>query len=243
MRHLFSFLLAVTLLVAPALPAHAFRLVPIEMELEPSGRGATQIFRVENDNKEPVAIEVKVVPRIMGMDGLDQESEQDTENFVVFPEQIILQPGENQSIRVQWVGSASPDRELPFRLIAEQLPIDIGKPAPQGGQVRLLVKYVASLYVVPPGVQPAVTVVSAQHRTLEEGPALEVVLRNDGKARQVLREPTLTVQAGSSTLTLTRDQLGGLAGENLLAGTTRRFLVPWPAALPAGPVTAKLALL
>ncbi len=238
---LLSLLVALMLALAP-LPAAAFRLIPIEMELQPSGRGATQIFRIENDGKEPVAVEVKVMARAMGMEGEDVLTE-DTDNFVVFPEQIILQPNENQSIRVQWVGTPTPDRELSFRLIAEQLPIDIGKPAPQGGQVRLLVKYVASLYIVPPTAAPKVSVVSAKPQDTPGGKALEVVLRNDGTARKVLRDATLAVQAGSTSLTLAgQEQLAGLVGENLLGGTTRRFLVPWPAGLTAGPVSATLSV-
>lgn len=220
--------------------AAAFRLVPIEMELEPSGRGATQIFRVENDNRDAVAIEIKILARKMGMNGEDVLSETGDE-FVVFPEQMILQPGENQSLRVQWVGDPKPDHELPYRLIAEQLPIDIGKAPANGGQVRLLVRYVASLYIEPPGVKAAVSFVSAKQETTPQGPALAIVLRNDGNARQIMKEPTVTLSGGGKTVTLKAEQLAGLVGENLLGGTTRQFLIPVPAGLPAGALTGSIA--
>lgn len=234
-----SFRLPLAALVLLALltgPAQAFRLVPIEMEFEPSGRGATQIFRLENENREPVAVEVRVMARSQDADGQDVLAEA-PDDWVVFPEQVILEPGQNQSVRVQWVGNAAPAKELAYRLIAEQLPVDIGKAPPQGGQVRLLVRYVASLYVMPQGVRPNVAVASAA-RTADG--KLEVVVQNAGTSRQILREPTLTLQAGGKTVSLKADQLEGLAGENVLAGTTRRFLLPWPAGLAAGPVTASL---
>ena len=220
--------------------AAAFRLVPIEMELEPSGRGATQIFRVENDNRDAVAIEIKILARKMGMSGEDVLTETGDE-FVVFPEQMILQPGENQSLRVQWVGDPKPERELPYRLIAEQLPIDIGKAPASGGQVRLLVRYVASLYIKPAGVKAAVSFVSAKQETTPQGPALAIVLRNDGNARQIMKEPTVTLTGGGKTVTLKAEQLAGLVGENLLGGTTRQFLIPVPAGLPAGALTGTIA--
>ncbi|ACI97606.1 molecular chaperone [Rhodospirillum centenum] len=235
-----ALLLVVGVILLPR-PAGAFRLVPIEMEFEPAGRGATQIFQLQNDNADPVAVEITIKARAMDRDGQDVLTDAG-DDWVIFPEQIILQPGESQSVRVQWIGPATPDRELAFRLIAEQLPIDIGRPPARGGQVRLLVNYIASLYVMPAGVRADVGVVSAQEIATPDGRRLELVLRNGGTTRKPLNEPTLTLKAGGTTVTLTPDRLGGLNGENMLAGATRRFLLPWPEKLPVGAVTASLSL-
>lgn len=227
-------------LALSALPASAFRLVPIEMEFEPSGRGATQIFRIENDKDEPIAVEVTVMARGQNPDGQDILSDAG-DDWIVFPEQIILEPGQNQSVRVQWAGTATPPKELAYRLIAAQQPIDIGKAPPQGGQVRLLVQYVASVYVMPPGVKANLSVTGAQAAKGPDGPALEVTVQNTGTTRQILRDPTLTVQAGGKSVALTGEvALNGLTGENVLAGSTRQFVLPWPAGLPVGPVTVSL---
>jgi fimbrial chaperone protein len=223
-------------------PAAAFRLIPIEMNFEPSGRGATQIFRLENDAQTPVAVEISIIGRGQDVDGEDVK-QSGSDDWVIFPEQLILEPGQNQSVRVQWIGTATPERELPFRLIAEQLPIDIGQAPVQGGQVRLLVQYKASLYVVPPGAKPKLTVLSAGPTKLSDGgTVLELRVENNGTAHQILRDPTLTLQAGGRSVSVKADQLGGLAGENLLAGVTRRFLLPWPKELPTGPLTATIDL-
>ncbi|MEC4593871.1 MULTISPECIES: fimbrial biogenesis chaperone [Nitrospirillum] len=222
----------------------SFRLIPIEMDMEPSGRGATQIFRVENDGKDPVAIDVKVMARGMDQDGQDVLTDAE-DSFAIVPEQIILQPGENQSIRVQWSGDPKPAKELPFRLVAEQLPIDLGGTPVQGGQVKLLVKYVASLYVVPEGAKPKLTVVSAGPKPATApatGTVMEVVVRNDGTSRQVMRDLEVTAQVNGKTVTLRKEQLTGMVGENVLAGVTRRFHIPWPADLPQGPATVTLSV-
>jgi len=225
-------------MVATADPAHAFRLVPIEMEFEPSGRGATQIFRVENEGAGPVAVEIRIEARGMKENGDDVRTPAD-DDWVIFPEQIILQPNETQSVRVQYVGDPSPGVEKAYRLTAEQLNIDVGRPQSQGGQVRLLVTYVASIYVMPADVRPSVEVVAAQ--AAPDG-QLELVLRNVGTSRQILREPTLRLAAAGQSVTLRPEQLEGFAGENILAGVTRRFLLPWPDALPKGAVRAELTL-
>lgn len=223
-------------------PASAFRLIPIEMEFEPTGRGATQIFRVENDTQLPIAIEIHVTGRKMGPDGEDLPADP-SDDWVIFPEQLVLEPAQNQSVRVQWTGNPKPEQELAFRLVAEQLDVDIGQtPAQQGGKVKLLVQYKASLYVVPPGAKPQITVISAGPMQLVDGVVMEVKVRNDGAAHRILRDPTLVVEAGGKSVSIPADHLGGLAGENVLPGVTRSFLLPWPGDLPKGPLNAKLNL-
>lgn len=226
-------------LVGTSGPAQAFRLVPIEMDFAPSGRDATKTFSISNDAADPVAVEVTIMSRTMAESGQDQLADA-SDTWVVFPEQIVLQPGETQTIRVQWIGNPAPTKEIPFRLIAEQLAIDIGKAPAQGGQVRLLVKYIASLYVVPPDARANVALVSAA--PADNGAVLELVARNEGTKRQILKDASLKLSAGGQTLTLDATQLEGFAGENILGGTTRRFRLPWPKGLPVGPVTANLIL-
>lgn len=229
----------------PAKPALAFRLTPIEMEFAPAGRGATQIFRVENDRAEPAAIELRMFARAMEPDGADRLTPAD-DAFVVYPEQIVLMPGQSQSVRIQYMGEASPRAELAYRLVAEQLPVDLGGGGPQGGQVRLLVRYVASVYVMPEGVRPQAVVSSAKAVAEDGRRLLELVVENTGTSRQILREPVLQLASGGRTVTVEGAGLAALAGENVLAGARRRFLLPWPADLPANPVggslTAKLAV-
>lgn len=239
-RYLQATLLAAGLLLAAATPAAAFRLIPIEMEFAPSGRGATQIFRIENDTPNPIAVEIHITPRSQGPDGEDLPAER-SEDWIIFPEQLVLEPNQNQSVRVQWTGEANPTHELAFRLVAEQLDVDIGRPPSQGGQVRLLVQYKASLYVVPPGARPIINVVEASPYQLSDGTVMLVRVRNDGTAHRILKDPTLTVGTGGRSVSIPADRLGGLAGENILPGVTRDFLLPWPDGLPVGPLEGRLS--
>jgi len=106
----------------PSFAAATFRLLPMEMKLAPSGRGATQSFQVESTGDQPVAVQIHTAVRQVGLDGTETypESEKD---FLVYPPQILLKPGTQQTVRVTWLGESKPAKELAYRIIAEQLPL------------------------------------------------------------------------------------------------------------------------
>ncbi len=230
----------VVLMFAPA-PAEAFKFSPIEMVFAPAGRGATRTFQITNAHDQPIAVEIRIAARDMSLSGEDVLGDAE-DSFVVFPAQALVLPGKSQSVRVQWIGDPSPERELAFRMLVEQLPIDLVREPGDGARLKLLVRYIASLYVAPRGVKAEVVLESAGRKTAAGGGAmLAVVLRNRGTAHSLLRRLTLTVtgqarSGGEVSVALTAEQLDGMIGQNLLAGHRREFLLPWPAKLSDGPV-------
>jgi fimbrial chaperone protein len=216
--------------VLSSLTAHAISFTPIEMDFSPTGRGSTQIFRLENTTPDPVAVEVSMKSRAMKLGGEDDLQDAD-DQFNIFPSQVVMQPGQVQSIRVQYIGSANLDREKAFRLIAEQLPIDVGQAPTNGGRMRLLVKYVASVYVLPSKLK---AVLSVSKLDVLEGKWLVITMQNRGKTRKILKDITIDIGAVS----LSGADLKGLEGENILAETVREFRVP----LPARPIDIKAAV-
>lgn len=242
MRMAAVMLLAVGMVFGVAGEAAAFRLVPVVMDFEPSGRGATQSFGVINSTAEPVAVEVSMVRRDVDIDGKETYFPEE-EDFVVFPPQMVVMPGKVQTVRVRWVGEPSPDTELNYRIIATQLPIELNKVQQPGARIRLLVRYEGSIYIVPKGAAADVTVDSVQSAMVDQGRRkLAVVLHNRGTAHGVLIEPKLTVStAGGKSIELVDpEQLVGIANANILAGNKRRFLLPWPDGLSEGSLEARL---
>ncbi len=233
------------LLLVLCMPAHAMKFSPIEMTFSPSGRESVRTFRLENDTSEPVAVEISVFVRGMAADGSD-ELEPSDDDFIIVPEQMVLDSGDVQWIRVQWIGNPNPDKEMAFRLVAEQLPIDIGdQPEVEGGVIRLLVRYLASVYVVPRGAEADVSVISSLEATdSESGSKLLVDLKNTGTAHKILDEVHLTIKSlinqELTTISLSAEELTELGGRNILAGATRRIELTWPEHLPAGPVEVTL---
>jgi fimbrial chaperone protein len=225
------------LVLAYADPAAAFKMTPIEAEFS-AGRQAMQTFKIENPGTQPVAIELTVHQRDMATDGSDVLTAA-PDAFTVFPDQIVLQPGQTQSVRVQWLGQDVPAAEMAYRLQAEQLPIDIGSDAGERSGLRLLVKYMASLYVRPD--DPAAALSASIAEGEREGRRVAIVrLRNDGNAHAVVQAPMLSITAGGAPVAYTEAQRDAIHGRNVLAGVERELVLPWAPNLDAGPLAVTL---
>lgn len=217
--------------------AHAISFTPIEVDFSPQGRAATQVFRLENTTAEPTAVEVTIKSRKMERNGDDTLGDAD-DQFSIFPTQVVLQPGQVQTVRVQYTGPAAINTERAYRLIAEQLPIDVGQAPQNGGRMRLLVKYVASAYVVPANVKAILSVQNIQAVQDAQGAWLDVTIANEGTTRKVMRGAKLII----GSVTLEGAAVKGLAGENVLAKTTRVFRIPAPSDLKAPLLPARLVM-
>ena len=239
-------LLALIATVLPG-PAHAFRFIPFTAEFRPSGPEANQTFRIENNSDSPIAVEITIHRRAMKADGSDVLTPGE-DDFVIFPAQVVLPPAESQIVRVQWAGEPTLEQERAYRIIAEQLPIDLDEEQGTGGSVKILVRYVGSIYVAPAGASPDVVLESVEPARSAEGePRLAVLLRNRGTAHTILKGVNLRVGGESARegerVLLADAQLTGLSGENILGQTQRRFLVPWPERVPYGSVSAALEII
>jgi fimbrial chaperone protein len=236
------------LTTSPSLAAIFFSLSPMVTQFTPVGRGASQAFQVVNGSgDEPVAVEMYVVTRAHDLDGTEINSrEKAEEDFLVYPPQMIVQPGQAQTVRVSWLGEAEPDKELAFRLIAEQIPgvTDTETTRSQGREVTLttLVRYAASVYITPDNVASDVSVESATHQKNAKGEdELVLMLQNQGTAHEVIADVTYTFTPkaqADKAITIPLD----IPVVNLLAGDRRRFVVPWPKELPVGDINATINL-
>jgi P pilus assembly chaperone PapD len=235
--------------------AHAsFSATPQIITLEPTGRKSQAWVTVSHlgDNDLPMAIEMRIVKREMDISGhVSYASDETDDNFVIYPAQMILYPGEMQMVYVQWAGNALPEKELVYSLIAENVPIDLKsakKDEEENSKARIevktLIRYEGLIFVRPSKVIPDVVVESANVEMDEAGkPHLNLVLYNRGSARQKLAGMSLTVvpvqgdhagidKAITYKPSLPKDQ----TTHSLYAGYKRRCILPWPESVPVGPV-------
>jgi fimbrial chaperone protein len=226
-------------------PTWAYDLKPIVIQLAPSGAGTSQMVTVTNSEDTPVAIEAKTYRR--GQDRAGNDTlEPEEQDLLIVPPQMVIPPKASQTFKVQWLGDNAPQKEIAFRLVTEQLPIDLpAAPATTGkvADVQVQYRYEAALYITPPKSKPSLVVDGAELVKDEKGaPQLKLSVTSTGTRRAILDKPSLTItpKAGGDAVTLTGDQLKELSGKNVLAGASRDFLLPWPAGLPQGPVTASL---
>jgi fimbrial chaperone protein len=220
-----------------------FKLEPIQVEFTPSGSLATQSFLFTSTGDKPVAIQLGMVTRESSLDGTEINTDAD-DQFLIYPPQLVIPPGEQQAVRVTWLGDPKPTKELAFRIIAEQVPVDLTELTQTEGDrtltVRVLLRYVGSVYIKPEGVASKLVLESASSQKDKTG-ADQLVLNvaNQGTAHRLLQNIKVMVTAGSGkSVTLAGKQLEGVLNENILADSKRQFILPWPKEIPVGPVTA-----
>jgi len=223
-------------------PSLAFQIVPISRTFAPAGAGATQSYELVGDKSETQAVEISVVKRDMDLDGKETYKPAD-DDFLIYPPQIILKPGTSQTVRVTWVGDVTPAQELSYRLVAQQVPInlkkpEVSKPKPTTGKVEILLSYMGSLYIRPADLQPKVVLSSVTVQNAQGKPAIALILDNQGAARATLKTFSLNLTSGGKTITLKPEQLKEINTHTILANHQRRFVFPYPAELPQGNVTA-----
>jgi fimbrial chaperone protein len=224
----FHLLVILSIFISWSSVSFAFTLAPIEASFSASGRAAIHNFRAKNDTSQPVAVEINIFDRTMDAQGQDELTENE-DDFIVVPAQLILMPGEQHNIRVQYIGGADIKLEKSYRMIVEQLPIDVEGENLSQSNVRFLLKYVASLYVLPEKAFHNIIIQSIEN----QGASLRITLRNNGNRHSLLGNAEIQWPNGIS---LKADQLTGLTNENILAEKTRVFVVQKPNgfSVPAG---------
>jgi len=220
-----------------------FQLTPLSVQFAPTGQRATQSFLVSNTGKKATAIQIRMVKRQIDINGKEINTDAD-DDFILYPPQMLVKAGERQTVRVTWVGNANPAQELSYRIIAEQLPIDSSeiRQAQNGTTftLKILFKYIGSVYIVPPNVSPKVSLESAvcqgeTDKTGKKDNKLQLTFANQGTAHALLTNLRLNlapIGKESNPVKLEAKQLTGVNGENMLAGSKRQFSLPCPAGLP-----------
>lgn len=231
---------------SPALAGAGFRLSPPTVEFRPSGGDMVKNFYVTSTGDEPVAVQVTINRWEIAPDGTETNPSED-EDFLVYPPQMIIQPGNEQVIRVTWVGEGDISKEQAYRAVFEQVPVnltEINQQVEGQGSISLSVifKYVAAVYLTPEGAKPEVLIESSE---LQENPdgtkSLVLVFNNAGNARGFLTDKIVRLTSSASPSTSVSIPGSDIRDDNgaiILAGNKRRFVLPWPKELPVGPVTA-----
>ncbi len=220
----------------------AFQFTPISKDFDPNGTGARQTFRVINDTDKTIGVQISALTRDMDLYG-DETLEDASKYFYIYPKQVVVKPDSYQTVRVQWKGPAAIDEELSYRIEAEQLPLNFNQTT-EGANLNILLVYRGTMYVVPEDISYNLRMLSIKTHIESDGSKFVAIeMQNDGNTHQIMYQPEFTITSHSgdittSQVTLTQDELKGFAGENILAGQRRIFLVPWPAELKEGQLSA-----
>lgn len=201
----------------------AFRLDPMVLNISVPGVTGSGTYTLENNTKDKVALQFEVRERVMDLNG--KETRPETKGFLIYPEQMSLNPGEKRNVRVTWTGEAKLETEKAYRFVASQLPIDFqGKEKAEAQKVKLkfLIEYVASLYLNPPGTKPKMKLKSG--KLVKNN--LELLLSNEGNAHQLLEHLKVSVKANGKITKLDNKTLEEARTENILPHTERLIKIP-----------------
>lgn len=217
-----SFLLSSLLLVTTVFTSQvsALQMNPLSVVVKPSGGGTKQTFKVTNESNKPIAVQFSVTTR-QQINNKEIRKPADRD-FMIYPPQTIIPANSTQKVRIEWLGTANVKKELAFRLIAEQVYVSLEKKKQTG--INMLMTLVGALYVQPNRTKSNVQVRSVQRH----GNKLAVTLTNSGTRHQLMRYATLTLKNGAKVITVKGKNLIGLEGNNVLAGSTKRFFISLP---------------
>lgn len=203
-----------------SLNTYAFKFSPMSTSIGIASNKNSTLFYLENDSDQPIAVTASLLKREMNVEGVESNKKIDGE-LMVYPSQLIIPPNEKRSVKVTWVGKTAPTAELSYRLVAEQLPIELDKNKKQKASIKVLLRYVAALYVEAEDYTPDVTLKKMD----VDDKSVSFLLANAGKKHQILANLTMKV-SGKKDIDLTSDDLKGMTGENVLASSERVFRFP-----------------
>lgn len=203
-----------------SLKAYAFKFSPMSTSIDLDDKKKSTQFYLENDTNQPIAIVVKAMTREMDQKGTEVNKDVKDE-ISVYPNQMIIPPNEKRSVKVSWLGKDSLEKEGAYRLVAEQLPIELEKGKKDKANIKVLLRYVAALYINNSKTSPKIELKKIEQTDKN----VLFFVENLGTRHQVLFNASLYVQneKGKKEMTIQASDLKGLSGENILAGKTRVF--------------------
>jgi fimbrial chaperone protein len=216
----FSFIVFLSLsFLSPTLSA--FGLKPLFTSLTPTGVGAEHVFRVTNTGNKPIAVQFNMTTREQQTDGTELQQAAD-DAFMVYPPQAVIAPNKTQKVRVQWLGEQNPSKELAYRFVAEQVPVNLSKEKSTG--VQMVMTVVGSVYIEPKGMTAKLSI-NNLHRS---GNKLAFSVQNSGTKHAVLNNLKIDLSNQQQTMQLSGTQVAEAEGKNILAGSARNFSIAYP---------------
>lgn len=234
---------AIAIAAAVSVAAYAMVVQPVVIDLTTSGRGMSQVITVENTFDKPLPVEMRIEGLDLNPEGVNATGK-DPGDLSVFPPQAMIQPGQRQSFRVQYVGEPALARSKHYFVTAAQLPVLTNDTQ---SNVQLLYNFQVLVSVSPDGAKPALSIASAEiGKDAEGNPAPVIVVANASAAHGYLsRGRVRIVQLSPDGKEVFRKEISGpelqqTLGYGLIGGgQTRRMTLPMRLPQPGGRIEAQ----
>jgi fimbrial chaperone protein len=228
-------ILLILALLLFSLTASALQMLPMDGEIIP-GKSPVAEFSLRNSSDEPVAMKAAIYernPNVRGEEGKHRPIKEDI--FEVVKPNIILYPkGDKQGrdfkkFRVYYKGKDKITTEKAYRIIAEQVPVDINKAKNAKNKMRFLAKFVGALYVTPEKAKPKFTLKNVR----KTGNRVYFDVINSGNRRDFIEGLKINFSGKDKSgnvfsKTFQKDELKNIYHHTILAGRTRSFFFEIP---------------
>ncbi len=221
---------AVAMVLAPIAALDAMTVQPVVINLETFGNSMSQVITVENTFANPLPVELRVEELTFSEDGL-VGTKKDPGDLLIFPPQAMIQPGQTQAFRVQYIGDPELAKSKHYYVTVAQLPVKL----PEGqSAIQVLYNFQVLVSIAPKGGVASLQVASAEVGKNEKGePTAFVTLNNPSNAHGYLSKGKLRlVQKDAAGKEIFRQTLSGpeilqTIGFGLVgAGQTRKVMIP-----------------
>ncbi|WP_298915480.1 fimbria/pilus periplasmic chaperone [uncultured Algimonas sp.] len=121
---IFAILSVLLMALSAASGASAYEVSPMRQVIEPSRGVNTGLITITNTRSEPLPVEIVVMRRTYDDEG-EQTLVEDDSEFVVFPPQALIEPGQSQAVRFQYLGDIEDPVSRGYVLDVREIPVEL----------------------------------------------------------------------------------------------------------------------
>lgn len=176
--------------IAPVQVAQAMTVQPVVIDMQTAGRQMSSVITVENTFATPLPVELSVQELELTPDGVKQTGV-DPGDLMIFPPQALIEPGQTQTFRLQYVGDPALAKSKHYYITVAQLPVKL----PEGqSAIQILYNFQVLVSVAPAGIKSQITVQSAAVGKNAAGKPIPVLtVGNDSTAHGYLANGRLRI--------------------------------------------------
>jgi P pilus assembly chaperone PapD len=210
--------------------AVAMTVQPVVIDLKPTGRGMSQVVTVQNTFANPLPVELRAEELSFDDKGAHPQNTP-TNDLLIFPPQAVIQPGDTQTFRIQWVGDPALAQSKHYYVTVAQMPVKL----PEGqSAIQILYNFQVLASISPIGGKPGLAMSKAEIGEDASGKPIPIVyVANASNTHGYLSRGRLRITekdaAGKAVFqrTLPGPEIQQTIGFGLIAsGQTRRIAVP-----------------
>jgi len=203
---------------------------PVVLDLTTAGRGMSQVVTVQNTFTNPLPVEMRIEGLTFDEKGAHGDGK-DPGDLLVFPPTALIQPGQTQTFRVQYVGDPALAKSKHYYVTVAQLPVKL----PEGqSAIQILYNFQVLVSVAPTGVKPDLHVTGAEIGHNAQGKPIPIItVVNDSNAHGYLSQGRLRIVEKDAsgkqifTRTIPGPEIQQTIGFGLVtSGQTRKVTVP-----------------